>query len=57
MNPDDQNANAAEVKPTIDDEMAATKAVLDALIKLLSRDAQGRVLHHAYQYLGIGPRW
>lgn len=55
MKPEEQTAAPL---PTIDEEIAAIRAVLEALVKLPSREAQGRVLAHASRYLG-GPdgRW
>lgn len=46
------------VLPTVDEEMAATKTVLDALLKLPNKEAQARVIGHAAWYLGTSQfRW
>ena len=42
--------------PTIDEELAALRAVVEALVKLKSDEARARVVAHARLYLRIGDR-
>jgi hypothetical protein len=45
------------ITPTIEQELDAIKAVLEALVKLPDKQAQSRVLRHAHNYLGLGPTY
>jgi hypothetical protein len=49
--------DAKRETPTVDEEVAAIRAVLEALLKIQSPDARLRVLMHARHYLGIAERY
>ena len=46
-------SDTREPTPTVDEELAALQAVIEALLKLTSNDARARVVAHARLYLSI----